>query len=162
MKQLPKILNSKTKIRFQDCDPLNHLNNSKYLDYLINAREDQLIDYYNIDIFENAKNTGTTWVVGSHQIAYVKPAFVMETVSVESQLIQFGKKQLLVEIRMWNEAKTELKCVLWSSFIHFNILKGKTHEHNEYFMELFTNVVLPITETNFDERVKNLRMATVS
>lgn len=162
MTELPKILESKTKIRFQDCDPLNHLNNSKYLDYLINGREDQLIEHYNLNIFENAKNTGTTWVVGSHQIAYIRPAFVMETVTIDSQLLQFGKKQLLVEIRMWNEDKSVLKSVMWSSFIHFNILKGKAHEHHEKFMELFTNVVLPIEETSFDERVKNLRMATVS
>lgn len=162
MKQLPKILESKSKIRFQDCDPLNHLNNSKYLDYMINAREDQLIEHYDLNIFENAKNTGKTWVVGSHQIAYIRPAFVMETITVDSQLIQFGKKQLLVEIRMWNEDKTVLKSVMWSSFIHFNILNGKAHEHNENFMELFTNVVLPLEETSFDQRVKNLRMATVS
>ncbi|WP_298425727.1 acyl-CoA thioesterase [uncultured Kordia sp.] len=162
MKQLPKILESKSKIRFQDCDPLNHLNNSKYLDYLINAREDQLIDHYDVNIFENAKKTGTTWVVGSHQIAYIRPAFVMETVTIDSQLLQFSNKQLLVEIRMWNEEKTVLKSVMWSSFIHFNISKGKAHEHNEKFMELFTNVILPVEETSFNERVKSLRMATVS
>jgi acyl-CoA thioester hydrolase len=162
MTDLPKILESKSKIRFQDCDPLNHLNNSKYLDYLINAREDQLIAHYNLNIFENAKKTGTTWVVGSHQIAYIRPALVMETVTIQSQLIQYGKKQLLVEIRMYNDAKTELKAVMWSSFVHFNVLKGKAHEHNEYFLSLFENVQLPIAETNFDERVKSLRMATVS
>lgn len=162
MKQLPKTLASKTKIRFQDCDPLNHLNNSKYLDYLINAREDQLIEHYDLDIFENAKKTGTTWVVGSHQIAYVRPANVMEIVTIESQLLHYGKKQLLVEIRMYNESKTELKAVLWSSFVHFNVLNGKAHEHNENFIALFESVVLPVTETSFDERVKNLRMTMVS
>ncbi|WP_420573171.1 acyl-CoA thioesterase [Kordia sp.] len=162
MKQLPKVLETQTKIRFQDCDPLNHLNNSKYLDYLINAREDQLIEHYDLDIFENAKKTGTTWVVGSHQIAYVRPAHVMETVTIDSQLIQYGKKQLLVEIRMWNANKTELKAVMWSSFVHFNVITGKAHEHHEKFIELFENVVLPVSETNFDERVKSLRMATVS
>ncbi len=34
------VLGSKTKIRFQDCDPFNHLNNAAYINYLINARED--------------------------------------------------------------------------------------------------------------------------
>lgn len=162
MEHLPKILESKSKIRFQDCDPLNHLNNSKYLDYLINAREDQLIEHYDLDIFETAKKTGTTWVVGSHKISYIKPAFVMETVTIDSQLLQFSKRHLLVEIRMWNEAKTELKAVLWSSFIHFNILKGKAHEHNEKYINLFENAVLPVEETDFDERVKSLRLAVVS
>ncbi|AXG71010.1 thioesterase-like superfamily protein [Kordia sp. SMS9] len=162
MKDFPKILESNSRIRFQDCDPLNHLNNSKYLDYLINAREDQLIAHYDLNIFENAKKTGTTWVVGSHQIAYVRPANVMETVTIQSQLIQYGNKQLLVEIRMYNEEKTELKAVMWSSFVHFNVLTGKAHEHNAHFMSLFENVQLPVNELDFNMRVKSLRMAIVS
>ena len=32
-KQYPKKLYSKSVIRFQDCDPLKHLNNAKYFDY---------------------------------------------------------------------------------------------------------------------------------
>lgn len=35
---------STAKIRFIDCDPIGHLNNSKYLDYMLNAREDHVED----------------------------------------------------------------------------------------------------------------------
>ena len=35
MKELPKVLKSNTKIRFQDCDPFNHLNNAAYLNYVL-------------------------------------------------------------------------------------------------------------------------------
>ena len=37
---------SKVAIRFQDCDPFAHLNNAKYIEYFINAREDHLIQAY--------------------------------------------------------------------------------------------------------------------
>ena len=33
------------KIRFNDGDLFGHLNNSRYLDYFINAREDHLKEY---------------------------------------------------------------------------------------------------------------------
>ena len=36
---------SKSIIRFQDCDPLRHLNNAKYFDYFFNAREEQVLSY---------------------------------------------------------------------------------------------------------------------
>jgi acyl-CoA thioester hydrolase len=51
MKELANILRSTKKIRFQDCDPFNHLNNGRYVDYYINSREDQLLENYNIDLF---------------------------------------------------------------------------------------------------------------
>ena len=74
---LEKILKSKAIIRFQDCDPFNHLNNAAYLNYFTNAREDQIKNYYDIDIYAMAKESGISWVVGSNQIAYINPAFLM-------------------------------------------------------------------------------------
>lgn len=158
METLPRILESKKVIRFQDCDPFNHLNNAKYFDYMINAREDQLIKNYNLDIYETVKTLGVSWVVGTHQIAYLRPANLMETVTIDSQLFHYGSKSLNVEIRMWNEAKTELKAVLWSSFIHYNIAKGKAHEHSEDFLSLFKNVCMPIEASSFEERIKQMRI----
>lgn len=154
---LPKILESKTQIRFQDCDPFQHLNNASYFNYLINAREDQLIENYNLDIYKHAITTGKSWVVGSHQIAYLKPANLMETVVIDSQLIKFNGKSLWVEIRMWNEDKTVLKAVLWSTFTYFNIVKQHSETHSDDLMSLFEEVVYPLKQTSFDERIKSLR-----
>lgn len=154
---LPKILESKAKIRFQDCDPFNHLNNASYFNYLINAREDQLIQNYNLDIYKHAVITGKSWVVGSHQIAYLKPANLMEEVTIDSQLIAYNEKTLRVEIRMWNEQKTSLKAVLWSTFTHFDIAKQQSAKHSEDFMNLFKEVVLPVEEQSFEARMKSFR-----
>jgi YbgC/YbaW family acyl-CoA thioester hydrolase len=154
---LPKILETKTKIRFQDCDPFNHLNNASYFNYLNNAREDQLIESYNLDIYEYATATGKSWVIGSHQIAYLKPANLMETVTIDSQLLRYNEKTLWVEIRMWNEDKSKLKAVLWSTLTHFNIVKQKSETHSEDLMNLFKEVVLPLEVSSFEERMKNLR-----
>lgn len=158
---LSKILESKTKIRFQDCDPFNHLNNGAYFNYLINAREDQLMANYNLDIYKHGKEKGKSWVVASHQIAYLKPATLMETVCIDSQLIKYGSKNLLVEIRMWNETKTELKAILWSSFVYFNLLKLSSEKHSDDLLVLFENVVLPVDQFNFEERVQSFRFQKV-
>lgn len=157
MKTLPKVLESKAKIRFQDCDPFNHLNNAAYINYLINAREDQLIKHYNLDIYHMGKTLGRSWVVGSNQIAYIKPALLMEIVTIDSQLIAYGKNKLQVEIRMWNEDKTELKAIMWSSFVHFNLVKLKSEIHNEDLMQLFEAAINPVEQTTFESRVKALK-----
>lgn len=153
MPELRNILESKTKVRFQDCDPFNHLNNAAYLNYFMNAREDQLIDNYGIDIYKMARKEGKSWVVGSNQIAYLKPAFLMEEIVIQSQLLQFGDSHLLVELRMLNSDKTEIKAIMWSTFVHFNLLEQKRETHSEEFMELFNNVVNPVTDSSFEQRV---------
>ncbi|HRG10148.1 MAG TPA: acyl-CoA thioesterase, partial [Cyclobacteriaceae bacterium] len=59
---MKKILTSTAKIRFHDCDPFNHLNNSRYLDYFMTARGDQLIEHYNLDIYKLAQQEFIGWV----------------------------------------------------------------------------------------------------
>ncbi len=155
--ELPKVLETKAKIRFQDCDPFNHLNNAAYINYMINAREDQIEKHYNLDIFELAKTKGISWVVGSNQIAYLKPALLMEDVVIDSQLIHCTENQLHVEIRMWNHNKTELKAIMWSTFVHFNLLKQKRWNHDKQLMDLFLNIVQSVPAKNFEERVLHLK-----
>ncbi|WP_248722708.1 thioesterase family protein [Seonamhaeicola sp. ML3] len=157
MTQLPKVLESKTKIRFQDCDPFNHLNNSSYLNYFMNHREDELIKKYDIDIYKLARSIGKSWVSSTNQIAYLKQALLMETVCIQSQLIHFNESELKVEMRMYNEDKTQLKAVLWGTFVHFNLLKQKRETHSKAFMDLFESVNNPVNETIFEDRLLHLK-----
>lgn len=148
----PQILSSLKTIRFQDCDPFNHLNNGRYFDYFMNAREDHLIENYNLDIYKIAKQTGLSWVVASSKIAFIKPAFLMETVFIETQMIAYSERDILVEMRMYDETKTSLKSLLWSNFVHFNLLTQKSDKHSESYLILFEEICLPVAEKTFDER----------
>tara|TARA_R110002049_G_scaffold72237_3_gene186360 strand:+ start:1561 stop:2061 length:501 start_codon:yes stop_codon:yes gene_type:complete len=157
MDTLPKVLETKAKIRFQDCDPFNHLNNGSYINYFMNHREDALIDNYDVDIYKMAKKEGKSWVSSSNQIAYLKPVFLMETVIIESQLIHFTDSELRVEMRMYNKDKSQLKCIIWSGFVHFNLLAQKREQHSDEFMNLFKSVHNPIDSQTFEERLEQFK-----
>lgn len=161
METKPRILESRTKIRFQDCDPFNHLNNARYMDYFINAREDHLLEYYGFDIFRIIREQGLSWVVSSSQVAYLRPAMTMEEVVIETQLLHYSDRQLLVEVRMWNSDKTDLKAFAWLSFVHYNLRTGHAEKHGETFLELFRAIVLPLKNTTFEERHSELRPRSV-
>lgn len=154
---LTKTLSSTAKIRFQHCDPFNHLNNSSYIDYFMNHREDQLIEAYDVDIYKLAQTIGKSWVTSGNQIAYLKPVFLMETVQIESQLITFNDSEIKVEMRMYNKENRQLKAVLWSNFVHFNLVKQKRATHSEDFMNLFSAVHLPLEEAIFETRIQSIK-----
>jgi thioesterase III len=156
---MEKILSSIARVRFQDCDPFNHLNNSKYIDYFINAREDQIREEYALDIFSLAGEKGVSWVVSSHQIQYLKPATLMEKVFIDSQLFGFTAKSLHVEMRMWDEGRTQLKSILWTQFIHISLKTQRPVDHSESLMELFANVLEPVAENGLSERINALTNA---
>ncbi|OEK08234.1 thioesterase [Flavivirga aquatica] len=159
MEVLPNVLQSKTKIRFQDCDPFNHLNNGSYINYFMNHREDVLIEHYNLDIYKIAKKIGKSWVSSTNQIAYLKPAFLTENVIIESELINFTNSELLVEMRMYDEDKSHLKSIIWCGFVHFNLLKQKRENHTEDYMQLFQSVKTSIflDSQTFEQRLSLIK-----
>lgn len=153
---LPKVLESTATVRFQDCDPFNHLNNARYLDYFINAREDQIQDHYDLHIYKIGAEQGVSWVVGRSQIAYLKPAKLMEQVLIQTQLIKFGERDITVEMRMLDRDKTHLKAFLWMNFVHFNLKTGRSEPHAKAFSDLFSQVEAPVEAINFDARFMEL------
>jgi acyl-CoA thioester hydrolase len=153
-----KVWESKALIRFPDCDPFNHLNNAKYIDYFINAREDHLAANMNFNTYEYVAKNGLGWVVRKNQIAYLKPAFLMETVIIDSTALYIGEKEVMVEMKMWNERKDKLKSVLWNHLIHINMKTQKPENHSSELMQLFKPLENPLPlAISFDERVEQLR-----
>lgn len=153
---MKSILESTAKVRFQDCDPFNHLNNSNYISYFINAREDQVLEHYELDIFEHIREFDKSWVVASNQIRYVKPAHLMEEVLIESQVIHFSKSTLSVEMKMWDKSKKNLKAIFWSTFVYFDIRTNKKTTHPEDFTKLFSQVITPVEDRVFEQRCNTI------
>lgn len=153
----PGPLSSKAIIRFQDCDPYGHLNNGRYLDYFMNAREDQLLLAYDFNIYAYSKTTGWGWVVTQNQIAYLRPAVLMEEVTMQSQLIESGPKYVKVEMRMY-DASQKLKSLLWAQFVHVDIRIGKSVAHSDEMQLLFDKVCTPLEKIDFNERIKVLNV----
>jgi YbgC/YbaW family acyl-CoA thioester hydrolase len=153
-----RLWQSKVIIRFSDCDPFNHLNNARYIAYFINAREDHIMANLNFNIYQYAAENGFGWVVSKNQIAYFRPAFLMETVIIESTLLKAGEREVFVEMKMWNESKTKLKSVLWSNFVHINMKTQRPENHPQNLMDMFKPLERSLPQAvGFDERVEQLK-----
>jgi len=150
---------SNALIRFPDCDPFNHLNNARYLDYFFNAREDHIANHHDITLAEITKRTGKCWVVVESQIKYLKPAVWTEEVILTSQLIQWKDKYPTVEMQMWNKEKTQLKSIMWSSFIHFDLKTNLPAEHDPEIIEIFGITGEQMISINIDQRIKEILSA---
>ena len=75
---LPKELDTLATVRFQDCDPFGHLNNARYVDYFMNARTDQVLEAYNLQIMKAGQTE--SWVVNKSKPCFL-PSGVETTVS---------------------------------------------------------------------------------
>lgn len=144
------------KIRFSDCDPFGHLNNARYIDYFLNAREDHLKDAYNLDLSQYYTE-GLGWLVGGHEINYLKPASYNEEVCIRTSLLKAADGFLLVEMVMTDARQTHVKSALWTRFIPVNIQTGKRENHPESFMEF----AISIEKSGIDALDAKTRLAEI-
>ncbi len=82
----------------------------------------------------------------------------MEEVTIQTRLIAFTAKSLLLEAFVWNADKTMLKAVMWARLVHFNLIGKKSQEHSAELMQFFQSIVYPLEQqTDFESRVKALK-----
>ncbi|WP_057935882.1 acyl-CoA thioesterase [Algoriphagus resistens] len=157
----PTETESRVLIRFQDCDPLRHLNNAKYFDYFFNAREDQVPKLYGVEMMDFIKKYQAAWVIYNHNISYVKPAMVGEWVRIKSRIIWHNHNTVVIEYYMTDDNETQLKTLLWSTMRYVTLAEGKSTYHTGAVDEFLraTSLNLDISDVQVKDRVKSLIQA---
>ncbi|SFG15269.1 acyl-CoA thioesterase [Pontibacter chinhatensis] len=158
-------LESKVRIRFEDCDPFGHLNNGRYIDYFMNAREDQLREHYQLDIYQHMQQTGNVWVVASSQVAYLQEVKLNEEVIIRTSLRWFTASDLFMEGLMLHPETDRVKAVVWLRFAYLNVRKGIKATHEPQLAELFEAAAVKGAgkpDQYFEERVRELRTMAVA
>jgi acyl-CoA thioester hydrolase len=126
-------------IRFPDCDMFGHLNNARYLDYFLNARQDHVKQAYQLDL-NDFYSTGLGWAITNHNIFYVRPAVFNETVFIQSALLEVSEKEMTVEFLMMDEKQSHVKSLVWTKYVPINIKTGSREKHNDEFLHFARSV----------------------
>ncbi|MDP5168969.1 MAG: acyl-CoA thioesterase [Bacteroidia bacterium] len=137
----PKLTESRVIIRFQDCDPLQHLNNSKYFDYFFNSRSDQVSQLYGYNVADIFRQFKSGWVAYNHNISYIRPALPGEWVRIYTRLLAFSDNTQYVEYYMTDDHRTHIKCLLWSTMVYVDVISGKRIVHQPEITEALQRMV---------------------
>lgn len=159
-RQYPKRTRSEALIRFQDCDPLQHLNNAKYFDYYFNAREDQLAHLFGFTYDYSFRKYGTTWVVYNHRIAYLRPARVSEWVLIFSSVVFFDNQTLITEYVMADASGKELKNVLWTTSKYVSVQTGRVTDYQPEMLDYLQQTSLGLIDpgkVSFEDRIREIK-----
>lgn len=148
---------TEAKIRFGDCDPIGHLNNVKYLEYMLNAREDHVEMFYGFSYDEYIKKTGCTWITVQNEIAYLKEVRANTRVLISSKTIDIKDRVSKVEILMKSLDGQQIYAVLWITVIYFNLKTRTSEAQPEEIKELFYKFLVNLDEKDFASRVAALR-----
>lgn len=150
-------ISSTVKVRFSDCDPIGHLNNVKYLEYMLNAREDHVEEFYGFTYEQYLKETGCTWIAIQNEIAYLKEVRYNSKVIISSKTIEVNDRISKVEILMKSEDGQTIHSVLWITVIYFNLKTRRSQVHPPETSELFNKYLVDLSQKDFQSRTEFLR-----
>ena len=114
------IFSTEIIVRPDDIDLNNHVHFTKYLDYFLAARYDQMERCYKLSM-EEFIAMGYNWVVSNMSINYKRALKLRDTAIVKTQLESFNGAQ--VKVNFWIESKSTNKLIAdgYGNFTLLNI-----------------------------------------
>ncbi|MBU0960415.1 MAG: acyl-CoA thioesterase [Proteobacteria bacterium] len=89
------IFETEITVRPDDIDMNNHVHYSRYLDYLLMARYDQMKKDYKVSMEEFVER-GYSWVASDVNIQYKRPILLQDSITVRTQVKNFHGAQVVV------------------------------------------------------------------
>jgi YbgC/YbaW family acyl-CoA thioester hydrolase len=119
-----KTFETELRVRPDDIDMYNHVHNSKYLDYVLAARYDQMDRCYGMGM-ETFIARGFGWLVRAVYIAYKRPLKMSDFFLVRTGIDTIDEKKCKVNFTITNKATGKVCCDGWFDFVMIEIKSGK-------------------------------------
>lgn len=123
-KKIYKTFISEFKVRPDDIDMFQHVHNSKYFDYVLAARYDQMERCYNMPMEEFLKQ-GYGWVVKTAYVDYKRPLGLGDDFTVETGIEEMNAKGCRVTFVIKSKKSVKIACDGWFDYIMIDINSGK-------------------------------------
>jgi len=96
------IFESELRVRPDDIDMFNHVHNSKYLDYVLAARYDQMEQFYGMP-WEHFTKQGFGWVVSRVDIRFKRPLLMNDVMRIRTGILTVHEKGCAVQFEIINK-----------------------------------------------------------
>ncbi len=101
------IFETALSVRPDDIDMFNHVHNSKYLDYVLAARYEQMERCYGMS-WEDFAKQGYGWVVAAVQINFKRPLKLGDQLLVRTGILAISDKGCKVQFEIINQKSNKV------------------------------------------------------
>ncbi len=101
------IFETELNVRPDDIDMFNHVHNSKYLDYVLAARYEQMDKHYSMS-WEKFSEMGYGWVVAQVIINFKRPLKMGDSMIVRTGILEMNEKGSKVQFQIINKKTNKI------------------------------------------------------
>lgn len=111
-----KTFETELRVRPDDIDMYQHVHNSKYFDYVLAARYDQMDQSYGMSM-ETFMERGFGWLVQTVHINYKRALKMGDTFLVRTGIEDISTRNCRVKFNIVNKATGKESCDGWFNFV---------------------------------------------
>lgn len=128
---------SEFRVRPDDIDLFQHVHNSKYFDYVLAARFDQMERCYGMSMDAFLKR-GFGWVIQTAHVEYKRPLGLGDYFIVRTGIVSINSKGCRVEFTIFKKDTGKLCCEGWFDYVMINLQTGRSEIVPEDVIEKYT------------------------
>lgn len=128
---------TKMKVRPDDIDMFQHVHNSKYFDYVLAARYEQMADHYGMPM-ERFLESGFGWVVRTAYVDYKRSLGLGEEFTVQTGIDTINSKGCKVVFEIKSLKTNKVVCDGWFDYVMIDIKTGRGALVSEEMIERYS------------------------
>jgi thioesterase-3 len=118
------IFETELKVRPDDIDMFNHVHNSKYFDYVLAARYEQMEQFYKMPM-EDFLTSGYGWVVRTAYVDFKRPMILGDVVKIRTGILTINERGCRVQFEMENVRTNKIASDGWFDYVMIDTKTGK-------------------------------------
>ena len=131
------IFESELKVRPDDIDMFNHVHNSKYFDYVLAARYEQMDLFYKMPM-ESFLEGGFGWVVRTAHVDFKRPMILGDTAIIRTGILTINDKGCRVQFEIAIKRNKKIASDGWFDYVMIDINSGKGMKVTEEMIKTYS------------------------
>ncbi|MBI4429818.1 MAG: acyl-CoA thioesterase [Ignavibacteriales bacterium] len=124
------------RVRPDDLDMNAHVHHSRYFDYVLAARYDQMERCYKMPMQEFLAN-GFGWVVKTAHLEYKRALGLGELITVRTWVEEFHKDGVKIHFEIIKKGNAKVSCDGWFHFIMTNLKTGRAEAIPDWIIKKY-------------------------
>jgi YbgC/YbaW family acyl-CoA thioester hydrolase len=119
------------QVRPDDIDMNQHVHNTRYLDYVLAARYDQMERCYKMNMTEFLAH-GYGWVVNTTHVEHKRPLYLGDRIIVRTWIEEMLKDGVTVHFEIFRKEANKLVCDGYVRYTMVNVKSGRAENIPEW------------------------------
>jgi acyl-CoA thioester hydrolase/thioesterase-3 len=128
---------SQLRVRPDDIDMFQHVHNSKYFDYVLAARYEQMETCYGMSM-EQFMQEGYGWVVKTAHVNFIRPLGLGESFEVTTGIVSMDEKGARVTYEIVSNKTGKLCSDGWFDYVLIDIKTGRSMKITQAMIDKYS------------------------